>query len=75
MNSYKLAQFLKDCVNPQGIETPITIWSRTARRWLCKLEYEYKDVRKDVFIDGHERSDVVEDRRNFLRKMETSSLT
>ena len=27
-------------------------------------------MRKDVFIDGHERSDVVGDRKNFLRKME-----
>ena len=27
-------------------------------------------MRKDVFIDGHERSDVVEDRKNFLKKME-----
>lgn len=25
---------------------------------------------KDVFIDRHEQSDVVEDRKNFLRKME-----
>ena len=29
-----------------------------------------KDVRKDVFVDGHERSDVVEDRTHFLKKME-----
>lgn len=70
MSSYKLVQFLKAYKNTQGIETPITIRSRTARRWLGKLGYEYKDVRKDVFIDGHERSDVVEDRNNFLKKME-----
>lgn len=25
---------------------------------------------KDVFVDGHERLDVVEDRANFLKKME-----
>lgn len=43
---------------------------RTARRWLCKLGYEYKDVRKDMFVDGHERSDIVEDSTNFLRRME-----
>lgn len=30
----------------------------------------YKDVRKDVFVDGHERSDVVEDCTNFLKQME-----
>lgn len=65
-----MVQFLKNYVNPQGMETPITIRSRTARTWLRKLGYVYKDVRKDVFVDGHERPDVVEDRANFLRKME-----
>ncbi len=24
---------------------------------------------KDVFVDGHEQTDVVEDRKNFLKKM------
>ena len=47
------------------METPIEIRSRTARNWLRKLGFEYKDVCKDVFIDGHERADVVEDRNNF----------
>ena len=46
------------------------ICSRTARKWLCKLGYEYKDIHKDVFIDGHERPDVVKDRRVFLNKIE-----
>lgn len=31
--------------------------------------YGYKDMRKDIFVDGHERSDVVEDRKNFLTRM------
>lgn len=70
MSSYKLVQFLKTYENTQGIKTPITIRSRTAQRWLRKLGYEYKNVRKNVFIDGHERSDVIEDRNNFLKKME-----
>ena len=52
------------------METPITIRSRTARTWLRKLGYVYKDVRKDVFVDRHERPDVVKDCANFLRKME-----
>ena len=69
LRSYKLVQFLKDYVNPQGGEAPIEIRSRTARTWLNKLGYEYKDVRKDVFIDGHERPDVVEDRAKFLKVM------
>lgn len=46
------------------------IRSRTARKWLCKLGFEYKDIKKDVFIDGHERLDVVEDRNKFLKMME-----
>lgn len=28
-------------------------------------------MKKDVFVDGHERSDVVADRQNFLNKMES----
>lgn len=70
LSSYKLVQFLKEYVNPKGTETPIVIRSRTARNWLRKLGFEYKDVRKDVFVDGHERSDVIKDRVNFLKKME-----
>ena len=61
---------MKTYVNSQGVETLISIRSRTARRWLCKLGYEYKNLPKDIFRDGHERSDVVEDRINFLRRME-----
>ena len=75
MSSYKLVRFLKNYVSPQGVETPIIIRSRTAQTWLRKLGYVYKDVRKDVFVDGHERSDVVEDRANFLKKMEKPNLT
>ena len=57
-------------MSPKGEDIPIVIRSRTARNWLRKLGYEYKDVRKEVFVDGHERADVVEDRINFLQKME-----
>ena len=70
LSSYKLVQFLKNYVDTEGVETPIVIRSRTARRWLYKLGYEYKDIHKDVFIDEHERPDVVEDCKVFLEKME-----
>lgn len=60
---------MKDYVNPEGVETPIEICSQTAQNWLCKLGYEYKNVHKDMFIDGHKRSDVVEDRNKFLTRM------
>ena len=65
-----MVQFLKTYVNPEGIQTPIEIQLRTARNWLRKLGFEYKDVHKDVFIDGQERLDVVDDQNNFLTKME-----
>jgi len=45
------------------------IRSRTARRWLKRLGYNWQDVKKGVFLDGHERDDVVEYRRKFLEDM------
>jgi hypothetical protein len=51
--------------------TPDTgIRSRTARRWLNRLGYNWQDVKKGVFLDGHERDDVVEYRQRFLQEME-----
>lgn len=38
----------------------------TARRWLTKLGYELKEVKKGIYIDGHEREDVVTYRNKFL---------
>ena len=70
LSSYKLVQFLKEYVNPEGIKTPVVIRACTAQTWLRKLRFVYKEVRKNVFIDGHERPDVVEDRNRFLTKME-----
>lgn len=37
-----------------------------AVRWLSKLGYSMTEVKKGVYVDGHEREDVVEYRRNFL---------
>jgi hypothetical protein len=33
---------------------------RMARRWLCKLGWRCMELRKGVYMDGHERPDVVE---------------
>lgn len=60
---------MRDYVNPEGIQTSIEIKSRTAQNWFHRLGFEYKDIKKDVFVDGHEQSDVVEDRENFLKMM------
>ncbi|RPA95559.1 hypothetical protein L873DRAFT_1845881 [Choiromyces venosus 120613-1] len=37
------------------------IRARTARRWLARLGFHWTEVRKGVYIDGHERPDVVEE--------------
>ena len=51
-------------------EKKASICEHTAVNWLKKLSYECKDVRKGIYIDGHERPDVVEYRVKFLVKME-----
>ena len=43
---------------------------RTAQRWLVNLGWRSKVLRKGIYMDGHERPDVVEYRNNvFLRDM------
>jgi hypothetical protein len=37
---------------------------RTARRWLYKLGWRHTELKKGVYMDGHERPDVVEYRNN-----------
>ena len=41
----------------------------TARKWLHDLRFDVLQLSKEVFIDGYERSDVIESRVDFLRKM------
>lgn len=46
------------------------ICSYTAWRGLCKqLGYEYKDVRKDVFVNENEQENIIEIRKNFLKRI------
>lgn len=60
---------MKEYVNSESISNPIEIKLRTTRNWIHKLGFEYKDVKKDVFIDKHERPDVIQDCENFLKVM------
>ena len=43
-----------------------TISENCARWWLKKLGYELTTVKKGIYVDGHERPDVVEYRKTFL---------
>ena len=48
----------------------IDICERTASTWLHSLGFEHGDLKKGVYIDGHERPDVIEARIHFLKEME-----
>lgn len=67
----KFCKALNDTLFPKlGIVVPNPICERTARRWLIKLGYRRTVYRKGVYVDGHERPDVVKFRNEtFLPKM------
>ena len=48
---------------------PRHISIETARRWLIELGFVVKEHKKGTYVDGHERSDVVEYRKTFLRRL------
>lgn len=61
-------------VNLEGNKNLVTIRSQTARKWLNELGYKYCHVGKNVFIDEYERTDMIEDRKHFLKVMEELEL-
>ena len=61
----KLTHALNETLFPELNITPKSpIGERTARRWLIKLGWRRTVVRKGVYMDGHERDDVVDYRNN-----------
>ncbi|KAJ6589656.1 hypothetical protein B0H19DRAFT_1304072, partial [Mycena capillaripes] len=44
----------------------ISVW--TARRWLKRLDWRYGHRRNGMYIDGHEREDVVAYRTEFVKR-------
>ena len=59
--------FLPNCTLEPGFPRKISL--ETARLWLHHLGFEVLTVRKGIFIDVHERPDVIDARKLFLRKM------
>lgn len=43
---------------------------KTAERWMKVLGWEFSNIKKGCYMDGHEREDVQEYRKVFLKKME-----
>ncbi|CAG8466374.1 16873_t:CDS:2 [Dentiscutata erythropus] len=52
-----------------GFAPPPTISLNTAKNYLKELGYVYERVKKGVYIDGHEREDVVAYREIFLQRI------
>lgn len=48
---------------------PRKIGVETARKWMHEMGFQVPTSTKGSFVDGHERPDVVEYRKKFLRRM------
>ena len=70
MSFYALVAHLKAYINPEGTKNLVTICSRIAKKWLNKLKYRYQHIEKNVFVDSHEQSNVVENRKKFVKTIE-----
>ena len=72
LTSANFCRWVNDSLLPQstlepGFPRKISI--ETARLWLHHLAFEVLTAQKGIFIDCHERPDVIETRKLFLRKM------
>ena len=50
-----------------GFDPPPTIHVNTARNYLKAFGYKYSHIKKGMYVDGHERKDVVAYRMVFLQ--------
>jgi hypothetical protein len=56
--------YVKD--RPDYLQTKISL--RTCHRWMILLGFKYGKWKKGVYVDGHERGDVVSYRKKFLER-------
>jgi len=55
-----------------ALEIEATISEPTAVRWLkLRLGYECKEAKKGIYVDGHERPDVIKEREGFIDQIDT----
>ena len=65
-------QWVNECLlTTQTLEPgyPRRISVETARKWLIELGFTVMEHKKGTYVDGHERSDVVEYRKKFLCRL------
>ena len=63
-----MLELLPNATVPPGC--PSSIKHRTTVKWLHNLGFRPQSHKKDIYIDGHERSDVIEYRTLYLRKLD-----
>lgn len=52
-----------------GSELSFAVSSRTAGRWMNHLGFHAQEPKKGIYVDGHEREDVVKYRKTFVSRM------
>ena len=72
LNLLKVMKWLNDCLLP-SLHLPENyhnslISRTTCWRWMVSLGFEYSKYRKG-YVDGHERPDVVKERKAFIQKI------
>jgi hypothetical protein len=72
-NGYIRAQDVVDYVASPEVQERLGSKARgisewTARRWLKRLEWRYGRTKKGMYVDGHEREDVVKYREEFIAR-------
>ena len=69
VNPRILCQHVNNIILPAlGIQGAIA--ESTAHRWVrSKLGYECKEARKGVYVDGHERPDVIQERKAYMEQI------
>jgi hypothetical protein len=62
--------YLNEELLPEITGSPSSVSIRTAQNWLHSLNFRFGEAKKGIYIDGHEREDVVKYRVEFLGRME-----
>lgn len=79
MTAADFCTWVNDTLLPKVSEhhpsVPSKISVRTGVRWLHSLGFEKVSSKKGIYIDGHERQDVVDYRKLYLRKHEILAST
>lgn len=69
-----LVDFIASREMQEKLPDKLSISERTAQRWLNKMNFRYARKPNGMYIDGHERPDVVEYRNKFVKRWQRHEL-